>query len=188
MFKHLDIDPDAATYYTDSKVVLGYLNNQTRRFYNYVSNRVAVIHRRSKPLQWEFVPTAQNPADIGTRCLTSVEELAESDWLRGPLLLRSPHSKEEVLTFPLVSPEEDKDVRPEVKVKKTEISTPFVARFENFSTWKSLVRAVYNLKKICRLKRGAADSPAFDVEVMQEAEHFILQEGQASFIRKRSDL
>lgn len=184
VFKHLDIEPDAATYYTDSKVVLGYLNNQTRRFYNYVSNRVAVIHRRSKPLQWKFVPTAQNPADIGTRCLTSVEELAESDWLRGPLLLRSPHSKEEVLTFPLVSPEEDNNVRPEVKVKKTEINTPFVARFENFSTWKSLVRAVYNLKKICRLKRGAADSAAFDVEVMQEAEHFILQEVQAFFYKE----
>lgn len=30
VFKHLDIDRDAATYYTDSKVVLGYLNNQTR--------------------------------------------------------------------------------------------------------------------------------------------------------------
>nr|XP_034303840.1 uncharacterized protein LOC117681829 [Crassostrea gigas] len=65
VFKHFDIDPDAATYYTDSKVVLGYLNNQTRRFYNYVSNRVGFIHRRSKPLQWKYVPTAQNPADKG---------------------------------------------------------------------------------------------------------------------------
>nr|XP_034303841.1 uncharacterized protein LOC117681830 [Crassostrea gigas] len=65
-----------------------------------------------------------------------VEELAESHWLRGPLLLRSPHSKDEVLTFPLVSSEEDKDVRPEMNVKKTEICTPFVARFEHFSTWK----------------------------------------------------
>ena len=49
VFTHLKIDPDLATYYTYSKVVLGYLNNQTRRFYNYVSNRVIIIYSRSKP-------------------------------------------------------------------------------------------------------------------------------------------
>lgn len=34
---------------TDSKVVLGYLNNKTRRFYTYVRNRVAIIHGHSRP-------------------------------------------------------------------------------------------------------------------------------------------
>ena len=36
---------DNITYYTDSKVVLGYIHNQSRRFYVYVHNRVQRIHQ-----------------------------------------------------------------------------------------------------------------------------------------------
>ena len=41
--EHLELPPDIIRYYTDSMVVLGYLNNSSRRFYNYVSNRVSTI-------------------------------------------------------------------------------------------------------------------------------------------------
>ena len=34
---------DKVQYFTDSRVVLGYLNNRTRRFYNYVSYRVTYV-------------------------------------------------------------------------------------------------------------------------------------------------
>lgn len=36
----LDITADLLWFYTDSKVFLGYMHNQTRRFCVYVSNRV----------------------------------------------------------------------------------------------------------------------------------------------------
>lgn len=36
----LDIDPNSLKFYTDSKVVLGYIYNETKRFYVYISNRV----------------------------------------------------------------------------------------------------------------------------------------------------
>lgn len=48
----LDLQLDAVTYYSDSKVVLGYINNETRHFYVYVSNRVLRIRRSSHPDQW----------------------------------------------------------------------------------------------------------------------------------------
>ncbi len=38
----LDLQLDAITYYSDSKVVLGYICNETRHFYVYVSNRYNV--------------------------------------------------------------------------------------------------------------------------------------------------
>ncbi|KAK3750317.1 hypothetical protein QZH41_010820, partial [Actinostola sp. cb2023] len=37
--EELDVCPDSVTYYTDSRIVLGYLSNETRRFYVTVSNR-----------------------------------------------------------------------------------------------------------------------------------------------------
>ncbi|KAK3735289.1 hypothetical protein QZH41_010582, partial [Actinostola sp. cb2023] len=49
--EELDVCPDSVTYYTDSRVVLGYLSNETRRFYVYVSNRVEQIRKSSTPEQ-----------------------------------------------------------------------------------------------------------------------------------------
>ena len=40
---HMDIPFHDTYFYSDSKVVLGYLYNRTRRFYTYVSNRVERI-------------------------------------------------------------------------------------------------------------------------------------------------
>lgn len=59
----LDIDPTDIHYNTDSKVVLGYIYNRTKRFYTYVSNRVLQIHKVSSPDQWSYVPSEHNPAD-----------------------------------------------------------------------------------------------------------------------------
>ena len=47
--KELEQKPDSVTYYSDSKFVLGYITNESRRFYVYVSNRVERIRRSSAP-------------------------------------------------------------------------------------------------------------------------------------------
>ncbi len=41
----MDATFDNMAYYTDSKVVLGYIQNQSRRFYVYVHNRIQRIHQ-----------------------------------------------------------------------------------------------------------------------------------------------
>ena len=58
--RHLDIPSQSIHYYTDSEVVLGYINNTTRRFYVYVANRVDKILMSSSPSQWYHVPTHLN--------------------------------------------------------------------------------------------------------------------------------
>ena len=40
----------------------------------YVAHRVGEIHTHTEPRQWLHVPTAENPADVGTRSI-SAEEL-----------------------------------------------------------------------------------------------------------------
>ena len=51
---NLDISPLGVKYYTDSKVVLGYIFNQTRRFYKYVSNRIEKVRKYTKPCDWHY--------------------------------------------------------------------------------------------------------------------------------------
>ena len=73
------VQPDSVTCYTDSRVVLGYLENHERRFSKYVTRRVSAI----KEADWRFVGTSENPADLATRP-TTPRQLIRSKWLSGP--------------------------------------------------------------------------------------------------------
>ena len=68
------------TFYTDSKVDLGYIQNECRRFYVYIAHRVQTIRKIFNPKQWKYVDTSENPAHLSTRCLNA-QSLTESNWL-----------------------------------------------------------------------------------------------------------
>ena len=85
--EQLDMKEEQVYYYTESKVVLGYLYNEQRRFYIYVANRVARIRQSSSHTQWHFLPTDENPADQGTRPVPA-DQMAGNVRLNGPYFLR----------------------------------------------------------------------------------------------------
>ncbi|XP_052814266.1 uncharacterized protein LOC128241385 [Mya arenaria] len=177
------------------KVVLGYICNRSKRFYTYVSNRVQNIINVSKPEQWNFVPSEKNPADIGSR-RASVTQLSESSWLTGPqFLLHETVSNLE--HFPLVSPEQDQEVRKEVLVRATNVvdQKSSSSMFQRFSTWQSLIRAVSNLRHIsvsyhknlpCKGWHICSDSK--DVACQQGARFWVLQTVQREVFAKEVKL
>ena len=65
--KELRYDDIPETFWTDSKVVLGYISNDARRFHTFVANRVQAIRDRTSPKQWNYVDTKDNPADDAKR-------------------------------------------------------------------------------------------------------------------------
>lgn len=132
---------DEINLYTDSRVVLGYICNEKRRFHVYVSNRVQRIRSRTKPEQWHYVSSDHNPADIATRPITPTK-LQDTIWFSGPAFLHQ--LKMETVPkapFPLVDP--DRDV--EVRTHMTLSNTSFSRRFERFSVWNRLIRAIGKL-------------------------------------------
>lgn len=82
----LHINKKHVTLYTDSKIVLGYLNNVTRRFPMYVTRRINVILKLFPSSSWKFVDTENNPGDIASRPQT-VNSLTHSPWFCGPSFL-----------------------------------------------------------------------------------------------------
>ena len=74
-------------YFTDSKVVLGYLANKSKRFSGYVERRASAILEISNVQSWNYVETSLNPADVGTRPVTATE-LAASFWFTGPPFIK----------------------------------------------------------------------------------------------------
>ena len=176
----LKVDLKEMHFYSDSKVVLGYIQNERRRFYVYVENRIDKIRSVTKPCQWRYVETTQNPADEATRPFP-VSRLQNSIWLNGSSFLGEAVlcSKE---LYQLVSPEEDTEIRPLVTTMKQTLipeKSLDIAKFERFSTWRSLVRAFTTIKSTLRKRHQVPDLPVGRDEV----EIFIIKEVQRATFR-----
>ena len=144
---------DNITYYTDSKVVLGYIHNQSRRFYVFVHNRTQHIRQSPCPGQWKYVHTDLNPADVGSRSVPPAL-LKSTSWLTGPAFLKNvssnPSKSEE--TYNLIEPALDSEVRPEVTTSLTRVTKHVLHphRFIRFSKYNILVTAMAHLIHIAR--------------------------------------
>ncbi|KAI2645807.1 Protein CASC3 [Labeo rohita] len=149
--KEIEMELNSVSFYTDSKVVLDYIHNQSRCFYIYVNNRVQRIKQFTKPEQWHCVPSDENPADHGS-CSVPASKLLTTTWLTGPPFLHGEPSwaPEEQISFELVHPDDDKEIRPEVNTLYTNVSENNLSsnQWERFSNWKSAVKAVAHLSHI----------------------------------------
>ena len=143
LHKELDYNKIVDVYWTDSKVVLGYLNNEARRFHVFVANRVQQIRDETSPEQWRYVEGKENPADEASRGLTTREFLDSERWLSGPSFLHNPKLE------PLNSVEhplsqDDPEVKTTVLATQTSIEnfSTIPERLEYFSEWHRAKRAI----------------------------------------------
>ena len=70
--------------WTDSSIVLAWLDGRTRSLPVFVQNRVHSIMQVTKPSTWLHVPTAANPADCASRGIMPQELLHHPLWWEGP--------------------------------------------------------------------------------------------------------
>ena len=192
--KELDFQDVTHCFWNDSKVVLGYIANESKRFHVFVANRVQQIKDQTKPSQWRYVDSENNPADIASRGATAAE-LMDSRWFDGPSFLWG----NQLPTCDGTESDADLSNDPEVKKSKCFMSSAVSSqhasihsRFENFSSWSRLVRAVavcLRFKKLLKdrgINRKAMDSPKTTnqrqqttVSDLQSAEIEILRHVQA---------
>ncbi|KAF1387159.1 hypothetical protein PFLUV_G00102450 [Perca fluviatilis] len=151
----LDVKLDATKFYSDSKVVLGYIYNESKRFHVYVHNRVQRIRQSTKPEQWHYVHTEENPADHASRSVPA-SRLPETTWFTGPnFLCKTSNEPEPVKSFNLIKPDMDVEIRPEVRSCATQLKEKGLSseRFQRFSSFKTLVRAIALLIHIARCQK-----------------------------------
>ena len=65
--RELDVELMTSTFWTDSMIVLAYIQSDSRRFKTFVANRVSLIRENSTPDQWCHIDGNDNPADILSR-------------------------------------------------------------------------------------------------------------------------
>ena len=98
----LQIDLSHCFAWTDSTIVLHWLDGSPRRFKTFVGNRVSYILDRLPANTWRHVPTSSNPADCASRGLLPKDLIQHSLWWKGPSWLQK--EPPQFPTQPLISP------------------------------------------------------------------------------------
>ena len=70
--------------WTDSSIVLSWLQKQPATLSVFVANRVSTIQTKLTSAVWKHVPSKQNPADSASRGLSAEDLEASSLWWEGP--------------------------------------------------------------------------------------------------------
>ena len=162
--------------WSDSTIVLQWLKSLDKQPI-FIANRVSEILETTSADQWNHVATSDNPADAGTRGMSS-EALACSNWLRGPDFLRT-------IDFPFIP---DTSVLDNLQRKKSTPSPPKVVEclvvnrsktgdtidYKRFSSYPKLVRVVCY---IFRLLPKHANFRTADKSVVDPAELRRAEEG-----------
>ena len=189
--RELEYQIDEDFYWTDSKVVLGYISNERRRFHVFVSNRVQEIQNSTHRRQWQYIESERNPADEASRGMKA-DELQTTRWISGPQFLWSEQGKW------LNGDEQEQSLRsddPEVKKSVVMATSSFdkdkntlEERVRRFSDWHRAQRAVaLSMKYIKRLKRRAKgesdETVQISAEDLEEAGRAIIRSAQFNFFQ-----
>ncbi|XP_065140047.1 uncharacterized protein [Paramisgurnus dabryanus] len=173
--RELELDVIGEYYWTDSKVVLGYVNNDARRFHVFVSNRIQQIRTSTKPSQWGYVASDQNPADHASRGLT-VKELMGSNWFTGPSFLWQKELPKGDIMVGEIDDGDPEIKRAQVLMVKANEEWSLSDRLRGFSDWKRAVKAIARLKLYVRGVKGLEErsNKSTTLEERMNAEQFII--------------
>ncbi|XP_013178833.1 PREDICTED: uncharacterized protein LOC106125965, partial [Papilio xuthus] len=87
--EHTDITPTRRYFWTDSKTVLQWIRSDPRTFKPYVAHRLGEIDELTRVIEWRYVPTGLNVADVATR-EDAPPLTIDNQWFQGPAYLRLP--------------------------------------------------------------------------------------------------
>ena len=148
--RELGIQVDEEYFWTDSKVVLGYIKNESRAFKTFVANRVQIIQENSKVNQWNYIESKSNPADIASRGMNSKKLTCFDTWFQGPEFLWKPQSTwlNSSIQEMILDLKEDLEWRKQIKINVTSANEDFISNMEiRFSCWQKLKRIIAYILK-----------------------------------------
>ena len=83
----LDLPVECLTAWSDSTIVLSWLDGSPKRYRTFVGNRIAAVLKLVPSQCWLHVPTEKNPADCASRGLMPIELASFDLWWDGPSYL-----------------------------------------------------------------------------------------------------
>ena len=178
--RELNLNLGTSTLWTDSTIVLQYINNTEARYHTFVANRVAEIQETTDVREWRHVPTQDNPADDASRGV-SASTLLDRRWLYGPEFLRL--SPERWPTVPTLRPviKDDPEVKEAVTftAQTAAAQSPVDKLIDGISNWTQLVRSVACFSLIPEVHRSKTKfTGPLGPEHLQHAENLMIRHVQ----------
>ena len=152
--KEIDMPEVKHYFWTDSKVVLSYLQSTTKIFKTFVANRVQQIKSSSNINDWNYVKSANNPADVSSRGLDPDERSRIDLWFNGPSFLLQPRETWEHHEVVLDINDGDTEIK-KVNVIESKQPNCFLRLIHNSSSWQRMRRVVaFVVKATERMSRS----------------------------------
>ncbi|XP_064638323.1 uncharacterized protein LOC135494337 [Lineus longissimus] len=167
--------------WTNSKVAIGYIKNEARRFHIYVANRIQRIHESSSPNQWRYVATDENPADFASRGLRA-DELAVCNWFQRPQFLWQDETPAETIPQEPITSDDPEVRKVNVLANGTAVNTPLLDRLNKFSNWSKLTLAISVLLNCC--SRKLKQDQASPLQARRKAEKVLIKTIQKEAFRE----
>ncbi|XP_075150715.1 uncharacterized protein LOC142224817 [Haematobia irritans] len=121
--------------WTDSLIVLCWLQKPPSSWKTYVANKVAQINENLSDIKWRHVKSGQNPADLGTRGSNPIELKNSSLWWQGPSWISEPQENWPQAMSLTIDPPEKKLAINFTLMEEEDI-------LERFSKWDHAIRVL----------------------------------------------
>jgi len=137
--------------WSDSSIVLSWLNNQHTLYKTFVSNRVFQIQSTLPGCSWQHIRSEVNPADCASRGLLPSELRKCKLYWQGPRFLNSPIEtwKQD---FPCLVLEQLPEIKPVCLVTREETPCEWSLRFTSFNQMIRVIAQVLRFIQMCRKK------------------------------------
>ena len=184
----LQIPEDDTYCWSDSSIVLSWLDGHPRDYKVFVTNRIHSILQATSPQTWRHVPTAQNPADCASRGLMPQELLDHSLWWDGPdWLLHDPISIPwQPPRKPLIAPEQRA-----ISCNSMQPAPPplLESRYSNYHKLISITAWCWRFYSKTSKKEGTFSGKHLAAKELYQAEHLLARLSQSrSFPKERDSL
>ena len=169
--------------YSDNSAVLGRIRDRPDRWKPFIANRIREIHEHSSPDCWSYVKSAENPADLLSRCSPLNTPALQKFWKTGPAwLARGKHD-------PDTQASDGKIPEEVLAERKAELCTAAAAVKElqplfdkQFSSWGKLVRVVAYMRRFIKKKNFRNELPG--ERIIKTAEFLEAEQRLIKYIQK----
>ncbi|XP_037961012.1 uncharacterized protein LOC119690089 [Teleopsis dalmanni] len=169
-------------YWTDSEIVLYWINSLPAKHQQIVANRTAAIQDLSAPSQWRHVSSRLNPADTLSRGIKPSQLQTHNLWFYGPMFLhgREDMWPEEFNKALCNQPDnaELKETSQKVMLTATEDDTEWIYKVNHRNSFNTFLHIVgYVLRFIRRIKRLQFNNHTNDLhpEELEESLSYIVK-------------
>ena len=159
--------------WSDSTVCLQWIQGQGR-YKQFVASRVEKINEKEE-IVWKYVPSQENPADIGSRGASDLE--TNKMWMSGPSWLTNSDSwPEQIVTKPCdVSESESRTIKTVMKTALPRRSDDIDNLLTKTALWKTVRILVWIKRFVVNCRRSNRISGPLTTEELEEQLKFLIK-------------